>query len=124
MTGEGWDGISVLEVDTGSAGSVQTGTNAGGSLQGRSGNDVLSGGTGDDLIFGRNGDDILTDGAGMDVLSGGSGSDVFVFELDGQLDRISDFDITEDRIDLSSWGRIYSVEDFTFDAISGGVVIS
>ena len=65
---------------------------------------TLDGQGGDDLLAGHDGDDHLIDGTGSDRVQGGLGEDVFVFVKDGALDRIIDFKIGEDRIDLSAWG--------------------
>ncbi|MFM6247651.1 MAG: M10 family metallopeptidase C-terminal domain-containing protein, partial [Dolichospermum sp.] len=64
---------------------------------GNSGNNTLNGGLGNDTLNG---------GAGADILTGGVGSDIFVFQF-GQspvsgTDRITDFAIGTDRIDLLS----------------------
>lgn len=124
VAGEGWDGLSLIEVDTGSTGEIFTALADGGSLGGSGENDMLSGVAGNDQIYGGHGDDILTDGGGNDVLTGGSGGDVFVFSADGEADQITDFDITEDRINLSFWGRIYDKSDLDFGSIDGGIQIS
>ncbi|PPD13685.1 MAG: hypothetical protein CTY25_15325 [Methylobacterium sp.] len=71
-------------------------------LLGGTGNDRLLGGSNDDVLDGGNGNDILNGGSGFDVLSGGFGADRFVFDTLGQTyDRISDFELGLDRIDLS-----------------------
>jgi len=92
---------------------VLTGGEGRDSLRGDSGNDVLSGGAGRDYLSGASGDDTLDGGAdadrlylgaGSDVASGGSGADTFIFrsdDLDGSLDSILDFSVTDgDRLDL------------------------
>lgn len=80
-------------------------------LDGGEGNDSLFGGTASDLLLGANGDDLLagqkgadtlTGGAGNDTLRGGEGPDVFDFGEGFQADIIEDFDILEDRLQLSS----------------------
>ncbi|NYT45449.1 heme peroxidase [Alcaligenaceae bacterium] len=70
-------------------------------LNGGSGNDALKGGAGDDILNGGSGNDILSGGLGDDILTGGSGDDIFLFGGD---DRITDFSIGEDRIDLRELG--------------------
>ncbi|EMA3775304.1 Ig-like domain-containing protein [Vibrio cholerae] len=73
-------------------------------ILGHAGNDVLDGGLGDDVLYGGSGNDILIGGLGDDILTGGSGEDLFkwvVGDLDGSTDRITDFKISEDKIDLS-----------------------
>ncbi len=124
VAGEGWSGISVLDLDTGLAGVVDVAADEGGVLLGGSANDLLSGGGGDDQIMAGSGDDVLVDGAGIDTLTGGEGADVFVFDPDGEVDQITDFDISEDRINLSFWNFLYSASALEFSALEGGVQIS
>ncbi|MCF6303953.1 MAG: M10 family metallopeptidase C-terminal domain-containing protein [Rhodobacteraceae bacterium] len=57
-------------------------------------------------MIGGAGDDILVGGAGRDMLKGGAGADTFVFNaisdsVAGANDRIKDFEIGIDQIDLS-----------------------
>ncbi|BDH44727.1 hypothetical protein TUM12370_07710 [Salmonella enterica subsp. enterica serovar Choleraesuis] len=71
-------------------------------LFGGGGNDILNGGNGNDMLFGGDGDDILSGGAGNDILHGGSGKDTFKWTSeDIGSDIIKDFNINEDKIDLS-----------------------
>ncbi|EOE2083784.1 type I secretion C-terminal target domain-containing protein, partial [Vibrio cholerae] len=66
--------------------------------------DTLYGGKGNDTLIGGDGNDILIGGLGSDILTGGSGEDLFKWvdgDLDGGRDRITDFKIGEDKIDLS-----------------------
>lgn len=91
-------------------------------LYGDTGNDPLSGGIGDDTLFGGanndtlvgdSGADRLVGGAGQDVMTGDVGvaggyDDVFIFQkiIDSTYntlsDRIIDFNVGEDMIDLSA----------------------
>jgi VCBS repeat-containing protein len=71
--------------------------------------DRLNGGSGDDQLFGLAGNDTLIGGLGTDVLRGGGGKDIFRFEsaddssaVDGEEDRIVDFQRGFDKIDLSA----------------------
>ncbi|MCJ9430065.1 beta strand repeat-containing protein [Kordiimonas marina] len=82
-------------------------------LFGGAGDDTLLGGTGDDLIYngqgndsveGGAGADTLWAGAGDDTLTGGAGADTFVFGAVSGDDTITDFDTTEDSLDLASRG--------------------
>ncbi len=77
-------------------------------LYGRDGNDILIGGTGDDYLSGGAGNDILIGGSqddhhadGSDVMIGGAGEDLFVLDS-SSVDRIQDFQSSEDAIDLSN----------------------
>lgn len=78
-------------------------------LIGRAGADTLVGYHGDDTLEGGAGNDVIIGGHGRDLLRGGAGADVFVYEatsdstpfLAGR-DRIADFDVASDRIDLTA----------------------
>jgi Ca2+-binding RTX toxin-like protein len=95
---------------------VQTGTSGNDSLVGTEGADTLQGLAGADSLSGGAGDDKLDGGAGADTLTGGAGADTFVFasRLDSYRnyntgganlgDRITDFNVAADKIDLSALG--------------------
>jgi len=72
-------------------------------IQGRGGDDTIKGSVAGDIIDGGDGNDTLTGGAGIDFLTGGAGSDIFNVTETGSanVDRLVDFDINEDHIDLS-----------------------
>nr|WP_275436264.1 VWA domain-containing protein [Vibrio sp. Of14-4] len=73
-------------------------------LYGQGGDDTLDGGAGDDILLGGQGDDILIGGQGDDILTGGSGQDQFVWrgsDIDGGKDIITDFYVSEDKINVS-----------------------
>ena len=74
-------------------------------LIGNAGANRLTGGGGEDLLIGGLGKDIVIGGKGADNLFGGRGTDTFRFATEGDAngDRISDFGMGKDRIDL---GRI------------------
>lgn len=65
------------------------------------------GSAGDDSYGGTNFADKIDGGAGLDTLDGGKGKDVFVFDLGdsaalaGDADVIENFNVKQDRIDLS-----------------------
>jgi uncharacterized delta-60 repeat protein len=71
-----------------------TGNNAANHLLGNAGNDTLKASGGDDSLNG---------GLGNDVLKGGLGHDVFIFDsaLNNNIDKITDFSVSDDSIDLS-----------------------
>lgn len=78
-------------------------------LFGGSGDDLLNGGTGNDFLFGEygldtlyggEGDDLLVGGDGKDKLNGGAGADTFGF-TDISSDAVKDFDIAEDRLNIT-----------------------
>ena len=72
------------------------------SAHGGNGN-ILEGNQGDDRLIGSNGSDRLIGGQGDDFLRGRGGEDTFVFGSirDGERDRVLDFTIGEDVIDIS-----------------------
>lgn len=76
------------------------GDNGANLLLGNSGSDTLEGAGGDDILRGGRGDDRLTGGEGNDTLDGGFGSDVFVFIEGFGNDRIQEFCIFEDKLEI------------------------
>ncbi|MGJ8547348.1 MAG: calcium-binding protein, partial [Sulfitobacter sp.] len=86
--------------------------------------DVLTAYSGNARVSGGAGDDILIDGSGVDTLVGGSGSDLFVLVDDDEVDRINDFDVTSDQIDLTGWAYYKNPDELSMRSISGGVQIS
>jgi Ca2+-binding RTX toxin-like protein len=79
-------------------------------IYGDDADDVLYGNANNDRLFGGKGDDRLLGGSGRDLLNGGLGQDVFVFNrMNDSLnsvkaDRIADFVVGEDMIELSGLG--------------------
>lgn len=74
-------------------------------LHGSHFDDTIIAGSGVTNLYGEGGDDLLIDAAGTQRLSGGAGSDTFrLIEADGAQDRILDFEIGTDVLDLSLWG--------------------
>lgn len=73
-------------------------------LIGGEASDTLIGGRGRDVLRGSGGDDTLVGCYGEDVLKGGEGVDTFVFLRAGKgnVDRIADFVVGEDRIHLDN----------------------
>lgn len=96
------------------------------SVKGGEGN-ILNGGKGDDVLLGSAGADTLIGMQGDDYLRGRGGDDVFLFGYirEGEQDRIVDFTIGEDKIDLSQIdaraGRGGN-QAFSFDASGEGGV--
>ena len=73
------------------------------SITGGDANDTIWGGAGDDTLAGGNGNDVLRGDAGNDLLSGGGGADTFVYQVTAWgADTITDFDIAQDRLDVSA----------------------
>ncbi len=77
------------------------GSDLGDSLKGSNGDNTINGGAGNDTIVGGGGSDTLTGGAGEDTFSW-SRSDT---GNKNYFDVITDFDVAEDTLDLSSFGR-------------------
>lgn len=81
-------------VSGGAANDILIGRNGSGSL--------LLGQSGEDTLLGGDGDDSLQGGVGSDLLNGGGGDDVYIFKVDeGGSDRIQDYQIGEDVLDIS-----------------------
>ena len=79
------------------------------SLAGGTGHDTLSGGDGQDTLMGGTGDDALSGGAGNDALRGQAGNDVIatgagtdrvIFAAGDGADRVTDFALGLDRLQL------------------------
>ncbi|PYE82180.1 calcium-binding protein [Pseudoroseicyclus aestuarii] len=92
-------------------------------LTGTSRDDMLAGGPESDQLSGGPGEDLLLAGTGRDRLTGGAGADVFVFEADGQRDRVFDFQPGLDRLDLSGWGRVYDPRSLRIEERPDGALI-
>ncbi len=80
-------------------------------LYGGNGDDRLLGGGGRDRLFGGDGDDYLDGGPGRDKLTGGAGADVFVFRANSNLDRVLDFEVGTDHVDVDGPGLV-ALTDF------------
>lgn len=63
---------------------------------------TMHGNSADNVIDGADGDDTLAGGQGEDTLTGGAGNDEFVLDgqLNGDVDKITDFTTGQDRINL------------------------
>ena len=80
-------------------------------LAGGAGDDVLKGGRGRDTITGGSGDDTLVGGPGFDTLTGGAGADTFVILAGAKGEKITDFDVDADVLDVTDLG-LSSLDDF------------
>lgn len=86
--------------------------------------DTLDGREGDDILIATHGKDILIGGSGNDTLEGGLNADIFVFEFEeGARDVITDFNIEDDLIDISSSGfsHLTFLSDLTLTDTDTGV---
>ncbi|SMR83585.1 Ca2+-binding protein, RTX toxin-related, partial [Aliiroseovarius halocynthiae] len=123
-TSETERGISRFTIDPDQAGNTLSGGISSDVLTGGSNSDTILGGYGDDTLSGGEGSDILCDGAGVDTLSGGEGADVFVMKADGASDTITDFDPTQDRLDLSGYHMLYDASQIQITSASWGATLS
>ncbi|NMG32325.1 M10 family metallopeptidase C-terminal domain-containing protein [Aromatoleum evansii] len=91
---------------------------------GNDGDNVIVGNTGRNTLEGRGGDDTLIGAGGLDILTGGAGQDIFRFDTATdsgasarKADRITDFTIGEDLLDLSRIdANLLTAGDDAFDA--------
>nr|WP_303626322.1 hypothetical protein [Roseovarius sp. M141] len=111
-------GLTRLAIDVGSNGVTAQGRSGG------SGNDVLTASAAGGTLQGGNGNDILIDGAGRDTLHGGFGADIFIFTPDDEIDTVSDFDITMDRLDLSAYHSVRDISGLIFHSRADGAEIT
>lgn len=110
----GDQGITRLTVDLPSVGIITTAQN------GTSLADVLTAPSSAGSVWAQAGDDILIDSAGSDTLWGGTGADLFIFTPDGQTDTVADFQLGQDRIDLSAYPLLHSITGIgVFDTSQG-----
>ena len=69
-------------------------------------NNIIEGESGNNTLNGMAGNDTLRGGLGNDTLTGGKGSDTFVFNTTANattnLDTITDFNVTDDTIQLEN----------------------
>ena len=84
---------------------------------GGGGGDTLTGNSANNLLVGNDGDDLL-DGGGtgngvfaglVDVLTGGRGEDTFVYRPGYQRTTITDFSVSEDKLDLSAVTKVTDI---------------
>lgn len=73
-------------------------------LVGLVGDDVIDGGAGNDRIFGNSGADVISGGLGNDRITGQQGADTFVHVISDGRDRITDFNVAQDLLDLTGHG--------------------
>lgn len=71
-------------------------------LYGNGGDDLILGGAGDDIIDGGDGNDMLVGGDGINTVTGGAGADTFFVDSATGETTMTDFDINEDILDLST----------------------
>ena len=105
-----------------------TGTEGADHLQGNARGEIIDGRAGDDRLYGALGNDVLVGGEGRDLLAGGGNNDVFRFDLlsdsyrtatENHTDRLMDYTVGEDTIDVSALGftRLGNGYDGTLDVV-------
>ena len=82
-------------------------------IGGKAGNDLIFGEAGKDRLWGDAGDDTLTGGLGNDSLNGGAGKDVFILKLNEGTDKVFDFKVDDDLIDITNLGVNFEDVDIT-----------
>lgn len=101
-------------------------------LQGGAGADDLYAGAGNDVVDGGAGNDVLRNAAGNDTLTGGTGADTFVFGGNHGADRVEDFDIALDSLNLATTatdfvdaaGLLAAASNQTVSGVSGLLIDS
>lgn len=116
------DRLQRFDLDLSGLGGLYDGTD--GAASGSSKDDLILGGAGSDLLSGGAGNDRITSGGGADTMTGGAGADVFVFHAQADNLRITDYEPDRDRIDLSDWGRVYTVAALDITPTALGCVIA
>ncbi|TNE69608.1 MAG: hypothetical protein EP336_01840 [Rhodobacteraceae bacterium] len=86
-------------------------------------NGLIAGTDAAETLIGTSLNDVIFDGTGSDVLQGGSGADLFVLAADGETDVIRDFRLGTDRIDLSHWEGLNSLDQLSFVTVPSGIRI-
>ncbi|WP_432450621.1 calcium-binding protein [Aliiroseovarius marinus] len=94
---------------------ISTSASEGVEITGHDKNDLLDGSDWNDTLEANGGNDSLDGGTGNDILTGGSGADTFKFSSGDGLDRITDFNPSEDILVIDD------VQIQSFDALPNGV---
>lgn len=115
-------GLTQFSIDLDRLGAVLdgSGSSAGSTIAGTGASDVILGAAGRPQLTGAAGDDILVSGAGGAVMEGGAGNDAFVLSPTGETLRILDFERGADRLDLSLFPMLRSLDQLGIETISNG----
>ncbi len=95
--------VSIFDVEN------LTGTAKADKLTGSATDNRLVGGAGADTLSGLEGNDTLNGGKGNDRLSGGDGADTFVFLRGDGSDRIGDFTVGSDHIQIGGVSQLSAI---------------
>ena len=90
---------------------------------GSAGGDLILGTAANETLLGQGGDDWIHSGGGTDVMTGGAGADVFVWDAASMHGRITDFELHNDRIDISDWGHVYTLSALSIKSTANGAII-
>lgn len=116
------EGITQFNFDMGNIGDLVRVAGSG-VASGGAADDYVMGGEGRDQLYGNAGDDRIFDGGGIDILYGGTGADVFVMDRDGMYDKIADYQIGIDVIDLSAIPLLHSIDRLQITSTPDGARI-
>ena len=114
-------GVTVLQIDPARVAAPIFGT---GTLTGTGSGDLLRIGGSATTVFAGDGNDRIHDGPGSDTMDGGAGADTFILQADGRGDDIRNFNPAEDRIDLSQWSMLRSLDQLTVTTTATGATIT
>lgn len=123
-----WDGTTFTLTQTGFAGGddLMLGISTADIMSGDGGSDTLLGYGGNDTLDGGDGADSLWGGFGNDTMTGGAGNDTFYIalfdDLAAQADTITDFNVTEDVIDLQLLGHENFVGPASFQTVADWLI--
>ena len=129
---EGFPGNDTLYGGPGGGDDILYGVTGHDRLYGGKGNDYLDGGADNDRLYGGIGNDILNGGADNDLLYGGPdddtligsyGDDIFFFAPGGGADTVRDFGFGDDKIDLTAFADIRSMEDLVLAQAQQGFAL-
>ncbi|SMX32756.1 Bifunctional hemolysin/adenylate cyclase precursor [Octadecabacter ascidiaceicola] len=120
VTTQGAPYLVEYEVTLNDTGQVRNGTGGNDTIAGQADDDVLLGGDGNDSLRGNNGEDTIMDGDGLDTMSGANGADLFILVKDEYTDIITDFDPSEDVIDLSALSLIGGLNNLQITSYTWG----
>ncbi len=117
------NGVSAFALDLPNGQSLIRGTPDEDTLNGTSADDTIFGHGKADVLFGHGGNDRLIDGLGPDEMWGGAGADIFEFVPDNRTDRIMDFELGLDVIDLNGYPVLFNIADLDITATATGAII-